>query len=495
MRTIESGDNREPKARTYTDAAEADRVRDLPGWGAVDFGLFAGYVTVDEDHGRSLFYAFAESKADPSTSPLLVWVNGGPGCSSIGGGFMSELGPFLPLPGGAQLSANHHAWNNLSNVIFLDSPAFVGFSYSNTSDDLVVGDERTAKDARLFLLGFLEKFPQYRKHDLYLSGESYGGHYVPNLALEIVRANARHGPGDSYLNLKGFLVGNPWTDAAIDNRGAVEFWWTHGMISDESRNNMNKYCNFSIIGPLARSQQLQDAVPPLEAYAYSSDTPPSTYVSDPDSWRCHKAVARAFNEFNAINIYDIYVDVCTKRGVTRAAQRLVEAAGGLLGSLGGHYDPCVDDEVEQYLNRAEVQAALHANTSGQLPWPWQDCNHRVRYSRDDLLSSMLPVYDELLETAPQLKVLIYSGDIDAIVPLLGTRVWVRGVAAGGELRPWRQWFVEDGQVGGWIVDYEGISLATVRGAGHMVPYTQPQRGFHLLRTYFAKASEDATTAA
>ena len=69
----------------------------------------------------------------------------GPGCSSIGGGFFSELGPFYPTPGGKALVANKYAWNRVANVLFIESPAFVGFSYSNTTSDRVVG----AVDIRL----------------------------------------------------------------------------------------------------------------------------------------------------------------------------------------------------------------------------------------------------------------------------------------------------------------------------------------------------------
>lgn len=62
------------------------------------------------------------------------------------------------------------------------------------------------------------------------------------------------------------------------------------------------------------------------------------------------------------------------------------------------YDPCIDDEVYRYLNQPRVQAAMHANVTGKVPGPWQDCSDRVQYSRHDLLSSMLPVYKELLKS-------------------------------------------------------------------------------------------------
>ena len=66
-------------------------------------------------------------------------MSSGPGCSSIGGGFLSELGPFYPTPGGNGLKANSYAWNKFANVLFVDSPAFTGFSYSEDDSDLVAG--------------------------------------------------------------------------------------------------------------------------------------------------------------------------------------------------------------------------------------------------------------------------------------------------------------------------------------------------------------------
>ncbi len=102
------------------------------------------YVTVDEAAGRALFYVMVESESSPASDPLLLWLNGGPGCSSLGGGFMSELGPFLPGKDGKTLKANPFPWNRAASVIFLESPAFVGWSYSNTSSDRVVGERRGA---------------------------------------------------------------------------------------------------------------------------------------------------------------------------------------------------------------------------------------------------------------------------------------------------------------------------------------------------------------
>ncbi|KAG2563566.1 hypothetical protein PVAP13_8KG327004 [Panicum virgatum] len=110
--------------------------------------MYGGYVTVDEHAGRALYYWFQEADprtADPDAAPLLLWLNGGPGCSSIGSGALEELGALRVHTDGQTLLLNEYAWNKAANVLFLESPAGVGFSYTNTSSDLIVGDDRTGQ--------------------------------------------------------------------------------------------------------------------------------------------------------------------------------------------------------------------------------------------------------------------------------------------------------------------------------------------------------------
>ena len=98
---------------------EADRVEALPGQPqGVDFAQYAGYVTVDAAAGRALFYYLAEAVggngngSSSKAKPLLLWLNGGPGCSSLGYGAMEELGPFRVMSDGKTLYRNPYSWNN-----------------------------------------------------------------------------------------------------------------------------------------------------------------------------------------------------------------------------------------------------------------------------------------------------------------------------------------------------------------------------------------------
>ena len=139
--------------------------------------MYAGYINVNESHGRNLFYWLVESAGNPSTDPLVLWTNGGPGCSGLSGGLFSEFGPFFPNPDGSlSLIPNMFSWTQMANVIFIEQPAGVGFSYSQDTDDYVVGDAQAADDVYHFLLNFVDRYPQYAGRKLYLSGESYGGH-------------------------------------------------------------------------------------------------------------------------------------------------------------------------------------------------------------------------------------------------------------------------------------------------------------------------------
>lgn len=95
----------------------------------------------------------------------------------------------------------------MANVLFLESPAGVGFSYSNTTSDYKVGDTRTATDAYTFLVNWLERFPEYKSREFYLTGESYAGHYVPQLANLILLNNQK--TNQTLINLKGIAVSSP----------------------------------------------------------------------------------------------------------------------------------------------------------------------------------------------------------------------------------------------------------------------------------------------
>ena len=183
----------------------------------------AGYLPV-KNGAKQLFYWYHEAASSPETKPWLLWLNGGPGCSSLGGMF-TELGPFV-VDASMNVSLNPWSWNKIANVIFVEQPAGVGFSFPNAP----ANDSITAEDTVEALYAFSDAHPELKGRPFYIAGESYGGHYVPNTALALQQANAAKA-ADAKINLVGFAVGNGYADWALDFNANVMNGRYHALCS------------------------------------------------------------------------------------------------------------------------------------------------------------------------------------------------------------------------------------------------------------------------
>jgi len=104
-------------------------------------------------------------------------------------GYLQEHGPYVLEDGATKFHKNDYSWNKEVNMLYIESPAGVGFSYCDRKEICSFDDETSSQDNLDALLSFFEKFPEYRTHDLYISGESYAGVYVPYLAWRIDNFN------------------------------------------------------------------------------------------------------------------------------------------------------------------------------------------------------------------------------------------------------------------------------------------------------------------
>uniref|UniRef100_A0A0D9XQC0 Carboxypeptidase n=1 Tax=Leersia perrieri TaxID=77586 RepID=A0A0D9XQC0_9ORYZ len=398
---------------------EEDLVTRLPGQPAVGFRQFAGYVDVDVAAGRSLFYYFAEAAEGAAAKPLTLWLNGGPGCSSVGGGAFTELGPFYPRGDGRGLRLNKKSWNK-------------------------------ANDMYKFLLGWYKKFPEYRSRALLLSGESYAGHYIPQLTDVLLTHNEKS--NGFKFNIKGVAIGNPLLKLDRDVPATYEYFWSHGMISDEIFLAISHSCDF-------------------EDYTFNNP--------HNESKSCNDAIAKANSIVgNYVNNYDVILDVCYPSIVMqelRLRKYVTKMSVGV--------DVCMTYERYFYFNLPEVQQALHANRT-HLPYGWSMCSDVLNYSNTDGNINILPLLQRIVEH--KIPVWIFSGDQDSVVPLLGSRTLVRELAHTMGLPvtvPYSSW-LRRGQAGGWVTEYGNIlTFATVRGASHMVPFAQPDRALGLFQSF------------
>ncbi|XP_047151923.1 serine carboxypeptidase-like 45 [Vigna umbellata] len=426
-----------------TSLPASDKISSLPGQPHVKFQQYSGYITVDDQHQRALFYYFVEAQKDPTSKPLVLWLNGGPGCSSVGVGALIEHGPFKPRDNNV-LEKNHYSWNKVANVLYLESPAGVGFSYSsNKSFYTLVTDEITARDNLVFLQRWFIEFPEYSNNNFFITGESYAGHYAPQLAQLIVQTK-------SNINLKGIAIGNPLMEFDTDLNSKAEFFWSHGLISDPTYDLFTRVCNYSTIRRQMISRNLSEICENINTLVF-------TEVS------------------NYIDQYDVTLDVCLssvneQAYVLNQMQKIQKI------------DVCVDDKAVNYLNRKDVQEALHAKLVGVSKW--STCSKVLHYDRTNLEIPTISILGSLVNS--KIRVLVYSGDQDSVIPLIGSRSLVNGLAKELGLNTtvaYRAWF-EGRQVGGWTQVYGDIlSYATIRGASHEAPFSQPKRSLRLLKAF------------
>ncbi|KAI9088584.1 hypothetical protein K1719_029698 [Acacia pycnantha] len=409
---------------TVNSFSEEDEIHSLPGQPPAEFRQYGGYITVDDENQRALFYYFVEAEGDYMSKPLVLWLEGGPGTSSLGAGAFVEHGPFKLRENA--LVKNDYSWNKDANMLYLESPAGVGFSYSsNQSFYGFVNDEITARDNLVFLQRWFNKFPEYKNNFFFIAGESYGGHFVPQLAQLITHTKTQ-------FNLKGIAVGNPLLEFSTDFNSVGEFLWSHGLISDSTLQSLTTACNFSQI---TRQNLISKTLTPVCKGVYT------------------QMLQEAGEDFPL--------------GVVSPCLSTISEVSQLLKK---------SQEIENYLNRKDVQEALHAKLIGVTKW---SINGRevVKYDIQDAEIPIIPILKKLVESG--LQVLVYSGDQDAGIPLTGTRMLVDELAKEMALNPtvpYRSWF-QGRQVAGWTQVYGNntLSFVTIRGGVHLTSVSQPER--------------------
>eukprot|EP01117_Protostelium_nocturnum_P004660 TRINITY_DN1688_c0_g1_i1.p1 TRINITY_DN1688_c0_g1~~TRINITY_DN1688_c0_g1_i1.p1 ORF type:complete len:444 (-),score=122.58 TRINITY_DN1688_c0_g1_i1:70-1401(-) len=422
-------------------APQADLITSLPGQpsGGFNFKQYSGYLDAKTNGVKAHYhYWFVESQGNPSKDPVILWLNGGPGCSSLNG-LIEENGPFS-VNQDLTLKVNPFSWNKLANIVYLESPAGVGFSYSD-GDFVSYDDSKTASENYQALSAWFTKFPEYSKNPLYLMGESYAGHYVPELASLIVQATVKNPNVPPQSNFRGFATGNPLTDQVYDLGGKWlnAYLQAHGLIQMDDASSTNADGNYN-------------------PYDILVDVCPDSSLSLKDYIR----FPHPMNKMKGIR---------PNVTVTANGKRYV------------HNPPaCADTWTSNYLNQASVQTAIHVQ-----PTNWAVCGG-PSYSFSQ--QSMIPIYKQFAKSN-KYKVLVYSGDEDTVLNFLATERWLLDLKLGVS-KSWSAWTYDQGfgtQVGGYWIHFNGgtsFRFMTVKGAGHMVPWFQPAQAYQLLQHFLSQ---------
>ncbi|PAN37635.1 hypothetical protein PAHAL_7G099800 [Panicum hallii] len=354
--------------RTPTAAAAPDDhlVTGLPGFhGSFPSNQYSGYVTVDEASERSLFYYLALSERDPAADPVVLWLNGGPGCSSFDG-FVYENGPFNFEPGSTllpRLQLNPYSWSKVSNIMYLDSPAGVGMSYSLNKSDYTTGDLKTAADAHTFLLKWFELYPEFQSNPFYISGESYAGVYIPTLADEVVRGIEKG--VEPRINFKGYLIGNAFTDVDYDFNSFVPFAHGMGLISTDMFEDVKASCHGTFFGDVDNLCQEKIERVHWELKDLNKYNILAPCYHHPEIQEVEFANSSLPLSFRRLGETDRSFPV-RKRMAGRSWPLRLALRGGrvpMWPGLGGRSLPCTSDELATtWLDDEGVRAAIHAKS-------------------------------------------------------------------------------------------------------------------------------------
>lgn len=476
----------------YTPEALADQVVNLPGAENLDFNFnqFSGYLKVNGT--KNMHYWMVESQRDPATDPIAFWTNGGPGCSGLFG-FLTENGPFMTHDADLQLSLNPYSWNKIANMVFIEQPCGVGFSYSDQEDpyskeggDYVTDDAQAAKDNYALVQAFLDRFPQYRVNDLYVTSESYGGHYMPQLSQEIVDRNAAG--ADPELNFKGFLVGNPGTTFYSIMPAGLDTYWGHQLISkpvyDGFVNDCRDAPHFNLTVCEAYYMAMYREIGDLNPYAV--DYPVCTEDASTNAGKARKYGRSQRTWMLNYMLPTLFTNLLTSDNGknTELSAESLERLSKVKQSIGlqpiDEYEPCAEDYMTAYLNQDKVKQAIHVKSD----IAWKDCSTILRYDTGDRHHDMTPIYNYLIDGGYDLNILVMSGDDDAVCATIGTQDWIWGLGYEVSGKAWQSYTVNE-QVGGYLTKWANtkMALATVHGAGHEVPTYKPDVAFWLWENY------------
>ncbi|KAG6379737.1 peptidase S10 serine carboxypeptidase [Boletus reticuloceps] len=424
---------------------------------------YSGYLDITDD--KHLFFWFFEARNSPEDAPVVMWLNGGPGCSSSTG-LLFELGPCRIADNGTSTTPNPHSWNTDANIIFLDQPVDVGYSY--VEDGSTVNTSPVAgKDVHAFLQLFFSRFSEYASLPFHLAAESYGGTYAPNIASVIYEENKKVPLTTSSdatdalvrINLASVMLGNGMTDNYIQMASIPDYLCDGPYpIYDDPE------------GP--QCQALRAKVPTCQSLVKSCYDWNSRFVCVPAALYCNSQLYGPIQQ-SGLNPYD--------------ARRSCDPTTD--GPL------CYQEMgwIETYLNQPDVKAALGVNPQRNF----ESCNMAMNQAfmlQGDSMHNTPALLPPLINDG--VRLLVYAGNADMMCNYIGNERWLEALETDFHdefaTAPTEQWITLEGKVAGTVRSSTGggfgagnITFVTIHEAGHMVPFDQPEAALDMLTRWIA----------
>ncbi|KAI0347016.1 peptidase S10 serine carboxypeptidase [Trametopsis cervina] len=414
--------------------------------------VYTGYLDVDGG-AKHMFFYFFESRRDPAKDDVMMWINGGPGCSSSMG-LLMELGPCsIDMKNISSNGTvwNPYSWNNEANIFFLDQPVGVGYSYADFGET-VETTEDAARNVHAFISIFFETFPQFSGRPLHLSGESYGGRYLPAFASYIYDQNqVAVAAGLPTINLASVLIGNGITDISTLYEGRYDI-----------------ECGTAALD--VPFQYISTCVRMKRALPRCNEAMRKSCVDRFDSIDCRAAVA--------------FCDAELSTGYWASGRNVYDISKMCVGDSLCYLE---NSAIADFLNKPETRELLGVESPNNFTACSRDVGGGFSAHMDKYAVPSQFYVSGLLERG--VPILIYAGTYDWQCNWVANKLWVDKLewtgSEGYAAQDWRDWGV-DGQKAGETKSSGVLTFATIRGAGHMVPHDKPAESFAMVSRWLAR---------
>ncbi|XP_025835544.1 venom serine carboxypeptidase-like [Agrilus planipennis] len=407
--------------------AEAQNASQVHFNGFKNITSYAGYFTVNKQFNSNMFFWFFPSLNNYKEDPVILWLQGGPGATSIIGLF-AENGPFAAKSKHG-LKLRRYTWTSIHSVIYIDNP--VGTGYSFTNGGYAKNETAVGNDLYEALVQFFKLFPELQKNKFFIAGESYAGKYVPAIGYTIHKNNPT---AKIKINLSGLSIGNGLCDP--ENQIYYDdYLYQLGLIDLNSKSQLRKIEEQGVNYIKNKKWDL--------AFKTFDDLLNGDLSGHPSLFKNITGFDNYFNYLIANN---------TNNEITYMGR---------------------------YIQRADVRAAIHVGNT-----TFNDEDKTVETNLvEDMMQSVAPWIIELLN---HYQILFYNGQLDIIVAYPLTINFLQNLKFSGaeayKTAKRHQWFV-DGELAGYEKHAGNLTEVLVRNAGHMVPADQAKWALDLITRF------------
>ena len=409
--------------------AYPDRVISLPGYAKPLTEQYSGYVTLSSNaESPAMYYYLVRADHATPATPVILWLNGGPGASSFYG-FFTENGPYT-LDAKLKLHDNPSGWNHKFNYLIFDQPLGVGYSAPKKGYTLK-NQAQATHELYLALQAIYLKYPDLRQRKLFIAGESYAGRYIPEVAIEILQHNFL--AQQPSIPLAGIILGDAWVNPLLQQAQDAAYAYSHGLIDRQ--------------GAVAVTRLYKRCAQAIQATAITT-----------------RAANRECGKISAYIAKKSGVDLHNLHNLPQALNKYATDYANL----------------ERYLNLSTVKHSLHVASGVKFSLGSPTVANNLEIGEQNSVESLIP---QLLKR--QVKALIYTGLEDAKdCNFLGTNLWLKDMHWGNfNQAPQKITYNSAGEIIGYSTNYRNLSYVKLFSAGHMAAQDQAQNCLEVIQKF------------